>query len=358
MTKKNGEIEFLRFVIITIIVNFHSAHWFDAPVIVPCGCLGVEFFFLLSGYLLASSAARRNSPMHAVPSWSQIHQENQSLFIRKIGAFFPELFVSCLIACGVYALCCSPSFYNLCGTVVITQFGNGLFLKMSGLNSGGLNGACWYLSTLLMCTVLLYPLLRRWGNGLVYLVVGILLLSCLFLADPQFYYSPTKPLGFILKGNIRGLAEMMIGASLYPLVQHLRQGTPTPLGRVILTCVKWGCALVFIAYASGLNLGFGVLMLALCVMLLLIFWEKCSDYHWYQNNFFLFLGRLSLPLFLSHHFYAMLLGPHIPDTWGIFGKLGVYNGISLLTALIVMVAARGIRALPPLIVFAKQDGAS
>lgn len=355
--QRNGEIEFLRFVIISIIVNFHAAHWFPLSVILPAGCLGVEFFFLLSGYLLASSAARRNAPLHTAPSWIQIHQENQSLFIRKVRAFLPELFVSCLIACAVYALCSSHPIGSICRTAVITQFGNGLFLKMSGLYCGGLNGASWYLSTLLMCTLLLYPLLRRWGNGLVYLVVGILLLGSLFQADPQFYYTPTQPLGFILKGNVRGMAEMMIGASLYPLVQHLRLGSPTPVGRVLLTCVKWGCFLVFVAYTAGFHLGLGLLMLALCVMLVLIFWEKCFDSHWYQNKVFLFLGRLSLPLFLSHHFYANLLGPHIPESWGIFVRLGVYNVISILTALIVMAAARGIRALPPFIVFAKQKEA-
>lgn len=355
-SERNGEIEFLRFVLMIIIVNFHSWRLFGTPVLFPCGCLAVEFFFLLSGVLLAASVARKNETSPAPLSWEQINTENQLLFFRRCRALLPELFVSCLIACVVYYLCCSPSFIELYKRVVITQFGNGLFLKMSGMCNGGLNGASWYLSTLLMCTILLYPILRRWGNGLSYMVVGILLLSGLFLADPHFYLSPTVPVGVILKGNIRGMAEMMIGASLYPLVQSLRQGSPTPVGRILLTGVKWVCFLVFIAYSTKLfNLGLGLLMLALCVMLVLIFWEKCSDYHWYQHKFFLFLGRLSLPLFLSHSFYAMFLGSHMPDSWSIIGKLGVYNGISLLTALAVMAAARGIRALPPLIVFKNKD---
>lgn len=48
--KRNAEIEFLRFFMASIVVCFHQTHTF-----LPRGLLAVEFFFILSGYLLAMS---------------------------------------------------------------------------------------------------------------------------------------------------------------------------------------------------------------------------------------------------------------------------------------------------------------
>lgn len=285
------------------------------------------------------------------------------MLYRRVKAFLPELFLSCLIGCGVFILCTDAPFHILWRVIARTQLGNALFLKMTGLIPGGtyagLNGAAWYLSTLLMCSAVLYPMLRRWGSSLVYMVVGIVLLDGLFVADPHFYFTPTQHAGYFLKGNIRGMADMMIGISLHPILQGLKTCTPTLWGRRLLTGLKWSCFLFVLMnyrYAHQLGLGLGVFMLALCVMLVLILWENCSDYHWYQHRIFLFLGRLSLPLFLSHHFYARFLPPCLPDAWGYVEASAAYYTCAFLTALIVMLAANKVRNLPPLIFTDKNNG--
>lgn len=361
--KKNGEIEFLRFFMMLIIMAFHWGYHEQQFQPVPTGCLAVEFFFLLSGFLLASSVARRSCSDKAPLSWPQLHQENHFMLYRKVKAFLPELFLSCLIGCGVFILCTDTPFCRLWRIIACTQLGNALFLKMTGLLPVrlyvGLNGPAWYLSTLLLCSAVLYPMLRRWGISLVYLVTGIMLLSSLFVADPHFYFTPTQYIGYFLNGNIRGLAEMMIGISLYPILQGLKNCTPTLWGQRLLTALKWGCFLFVLLnyhYVRQFGLGLGLFMMALCVMLVLVFWEKCLDYYWYQHRIFLFLGRLSLPLFLSHHFYARFLPPCIPDSWGYIGASAAYYACAFLTAFAVLVASDKLRSLPPLIFKQQNNG--
>lgn len=330
-----------------IVINFHSLYLFGGKCIFPLGALAVEFFFLLSGFLLAGSVARC-AERSLSQNWALIHQENHALIYRRICSFFPELVISCLIAGIVYVLSLDGLSYQALKRLYLTYFQNALLLKMSGLFSGyGLNGASWYLSTLLMCTAILYPIMRRWGNSIVYCVIGLLLLSALCAGDAEHYYTPTTHLGYILKGNLRGFAEMMIGASLYPVVVGVRHCVLTRLGQVMMTFLKWCCLFIFILYVvwgNHIKTGIGIPLLALCVMLVLIFSKKCLDAHWYQHEVFLFLGRFALPLYLSHEFYAQIFHTLLPMEWPAAEKLCLYNVCAVVTALLVMVLAKWMRA--------------
>lgn len=80
MKQRNGTIDFMRFVFAIGIVLGHAEVIYD---IVPNGWIGVEFFFLVTGWLMASKAARTDDKL----SFSLVKR-----FIkRKILAFYPGL---------------------------------------------------------------------------------------------------------------------------------------------------------------------------------------------------------------------------------------------------------------------------
>ena len=62
MKRRNGEIDILRavFAIIILIYHYHEIYQRSANYFTR-GYLGVEFFFLVSGYYLAWNAQRRNT---------------------------------------------------------------------------------------------------------------------------------------------------------------------------------------------------------------------------------------------------------------------------------------------------------
>jgi peptidoglycan/LPS O-acetylase OafA/YrhL len=57
MKKRNGEIEFLRFVFAAVIFMRHAAklNVGSFPVLMENGALAVDFFFILTGWLMARS---------------------------------------------------------------------------------------------------------------------------------------------------------------------------------------------------------------------------------------------------------------------------------------------------------------
>lgn len=358
-TQRNGEIELWRFIVAVIIVAFHSKSLFSEPLIASCGRIGVEFFFLLSGYLLAATAIKHRN-MACSATWEQINQDSYSLLIRRIRAIFPECLISCLIAVLVYVPFSSVLSLGFLISCFLTLFSNAFMLKMTGLFDfgAGVHGATWYLSTLLLMTALLYPLMRRWGVSTIMGVIGLFALGTLYVTEKEYdYLGCFHRLDVVLSCNIRGFGEMLLGASLFPVVQWLRRGTPTKTAIYLLTPLKWCCGGALIMYAqfwAVLGHNVGVIICLMCVMIVLMFWGKCFDCGWYQNGICLFLGRFSLPLFLSNAFYAHVLGKHLPADMSSVEKLLLYFVASFTTAFIVMILARMMRSLPPLFIFEKQ----
>lgn len=346
---RNGEIELWRFIVALIIVDFHfrGDSVFLYGYLFHYGRVGVEFFFILSGYLLAAGAIKRSIGSPAA-TWHEIHQETFSLIKRRICSFLPETWVACAIACCVYGLLIHPSCRLFFQQIVVTMFGNACFLSMSGLFRfhQGLNGPTWYLSTLLMGTCILYPLIRRWRVSPMMLVCGILLLGSIYINGQAVDCAGVVETCGIYKGNFRGIAEMLIGASLYPFIQTLKHATISGRGRITLTLMKWGMSLCLLGYACnanlvGHNVGFAIVMI--CGILILSFSEQCFDKTWYRHPFLYALGRFSLPLFLSHAFYARFMLSCLPDGLPELCRYAVYGTCALVTAFVVMYSARLLR---------------
>ncbi len=57
--QRNGEIDIFRFVFATIIVFMHFGLGFPKINLFPSGRIGVEFYFIVTGYLMAYSSEKR-----------------------------------------------------------------------------------------------------------------------------------------------------------------------------------------------------------------------------------------------------------------------------------------------------------
>ena len=79
LKKRNGEIDVLRFVFSIFIVLYHFGDVFKVD-IARFGFIGVEFFFVVSGVLMARTA--------------KLKKEKYVTFIsKKIKSFYPYYFV-------------------------------------------------------------------------------------------------------------------------------------------------------------------------------------------------------------------------------------------------------------------------
>ncbi len=96
--QRNGTIDFLRFVFAVGIVFGHADKiWLG----IPNGWIGVEFFFLVSGWLMCNKAVRVEEPVTIGMMKAFIR--------RKLGGFYPEAVVARVLGRGSI---CIPSFYT------------------------------------------------------------------------------------------------------------------------------------------------------------------------------------------------------------------------------------------------------
>lgn len=85
MEKRNGFVDFLKFVFAIIILFHHSVELFrGSNTYFISGYIAVEFYFMVSGYLLAKKSECSLTSDNCSKS---IYDENIKAFIRKVKSF-------------------------------------------------------------------------------------------------------------------------------------------------------------------------------------------------------------------------------------------------------------------------------
>lgn len=336
---RNGEVELLRFLLAALVMLYHGNDLINAGggfKVIRCGYLAVDVFFMLSGYLMMRSIANQGSgaPGMTTPSF----------LLHKIKAFFPELAIATLVACGVVAFTagitpgvCFCSFCSVCEDIFL--------LKMCNLCEprGDLNGPTWYLSSMVLSMGLLYPLLKRYGVTSLLVGCAVCILACI-IVETGTLADPYKWMGYTYKGNLRAFADLALGAAAYPAAQAMLLREFPTAWRGLLACAKYALLAFVLACICLTGKYPGAFLIAAWLFLVLAFGRATPDCALFRNKFVLFLGRFSLPLYLSHRVYSLHMGGILPGGQPPATVWAAYISLGVATALIVMFAARRVRA--------------
>ena len=333
--RRNQTIDVLRFLFAVIIVIHHSRSLVgDDNSLFLGGSLAVEFYFLVSGYLMMASVYRRNQQGLS----GSLAEETFSFLKRKLKSFYPEVMVAWGAA---FLFTCSAGGENLKEVAkhFLNAFPESLLMLSFGMSSSNVNPATWYLSSMLIFMVVLYPLLRKYPAVMKYLVMP---LSSLFLLgwlcmEYNHPRDPTKWLGWTYKGNLRALAELELGALCFFASQKIRDIPFNRLARMLLAVMECGCYGVSILYMffetpSRMDIFFIAL---LCIGICLSFSGQTALSSLPEKRIIFWLGKYSFPLYLSHQFYAKHLNDILPVFFTNNQRMMVYLLCSFLTALAV-----------------------
>lgn len=323
--KRNGEIEFFRFLFAVVVLLEHMG-------ILPHGGVAVEFFFALTGYL--TMASLNKAKVSGAPCLSTF-----AFVFRKIKSFYPELLISMILVIGVHFLTGEHD-YRYYLRPAETIINNVLLLKMSGLcqSPSDLNGPTWFLSSMLLAIFVVYPLLRKFGaNGFLF---AIALSICGFLCT--YHGSLTGVydwIGFTYEGNIRAVGDILLGAFAFPVVQTIKSVEILLPGRLLACAVRYVMLGIMFYVAMDTGTDFQWLsLLAAWGMVVIAFSGIGIDAYAFNNKLCLFLGKLSLPLYLSHRGFTRCLSE--PYTC---------IACSLAAALLVMLLASFLRRISPFV---------
>ncbi len=303
--KMNLGIEFLRFVFtVGVLVHHAFAYFFDRKIFrtfpFRAGWLGVEFFLIVGGFLLASHILKRAETGAEA-------QTTTKYMLRRLKMLYPPHWLCLAI---MFAQHC---FYKSLG---IGEIVSDLFLsvpevflvQMGGMQPIRINNNDWYLSAMLLCSLFIYPLLRKMKTSYSRVLAP---LFCFFIYGVLYQttgsLTPTNVMvGPFFKGTLRAFAGMNLGVFSYEICRALDKTELDKLKTALVRAAEvviYAAVLVTISMNFGAEVFFGVTMLlALAVSITfsrysvfgLIFRNSESA----VSRIVLTLGRASLYIFI------------------------------------------------------------
>lgn len=296
--QRNAEVELLRFWAALSVCAYHAR-------IFSGGLLAVDFFCVLSGALLTRSLVL--SP----------HAEQRTLITyiqRQIKSLYPELCIVVLVSLIPYVFVRSAPLPHVVSTIV-----NDLcFLRMTGLTDPA-GGACpptWYLSSIFISSILIYPIITRIKSPLALLslaLIPLVYLICNAGGMEDNWYA--ERYGIIYGGNYRAIGDMLLGSAVAHAAKHIRKSEFVEAGAWMMALLKWigvvGMSVLFVHRFRP----FDPLILLFSTLCLTIIFVHIDDS--YRNGVLssicLLLGRLSLPLYLSHWLVVRTIAKYVKD---------------------------------------------
>ena len=327
---RNVEIEFLRFFLAFAVVLSHSQHiaW---KCHLAGGSHAVGAFFLISGYLMMSQISHSTGR----------EMSTGSFLLRKIRVFFPEVVISTIIGCTIYFVASGFDIVHTCGKLGRSFLENICLLKMTGWfpPCGDVSSACWYLSSMILAMAVLYPIVKRRGCHISLIAAAVIIIGYIYHTDGTLA-APYKWVYFTYQGNLRAFAELVMGMLSYSAAELLRKHVFTRPHTGLMLLVKCILFAVLLAqlfllvpsyYCSFDLIAWGFLTLS---------FSAEQHYPAWLEQLFKFLGRVSLPLFVSHGAWANFLPLILPQSINPWAAVLVYVALSFLSTAAVMVLAK------------------
>lgn len=306
---KNGKIELMRFVFCLAVLFRHINHdvWeaskaWGRITFFKYGFMGVEFFFLVSGYLMAASIAKRaEREAGGTPGRTQdLGVETVRFLGHKLSGILPYH----IVCCALMIVVCLARYRAGYVKTLIDALPSLLFLQRIGIGGGQVLNVEWYIGSMLLAMLVIYPLCRRYYSvfsrlaapaaGL--LITGYLVYKTGCVAGSGVW------LGWTYKCNLRAIAEICLGICCFEVCRLIRGRQYTFVQRLLFSLTEAVCYLMPLVFmCSSVDRkyeGYVVMMLAAAVTISFSGAGVLGERGVFQNRACMFLGAVSLPVYL------------------------------------------------------------
>lgn len=302
MKKRNNAIEFFRF-ILCCTVFFHHFKGYGDGTAFSGGYLGVDIFFVISGFFLMKHFAEKETDLSLSPERATF-----SYLQKRISKLIPHHVFSWLIMAVITILLLRS--YSV-SDVLCYGCWEFFLLKATGLgNNITVNGVTWYLSALVICSYCIYWILcceKKYRNnnaeGFTVIIgpfIYALVISWMWNTRNDLnYWVQSAPV--FTGGFLRGLSEMSLGCSVYAIVEALKKKCISckqiSIFATFFEMIGWFGVFVHMYGHSDKN----DFIIPLFSALLLVSMCVCDSYftRLLNNRISAFLGRISYPMFLN-----------------------------------------------------------
>lgn len=285
--QKNNSIEFFRFLFMLVLAIWH----FELINFFKHGYLVVEFYFILSGFLLYQSFLKRNVG-------------TVQYTLKKIKRFYLEYLIAFALIYLLNLYYMRFSFNSLSIEYVfdnvIRIIPELLFLQDMGIFRGGFNYPLWYLSVLIVGGGLLYGMLntsRRITINIILPVLIILVYTYLFSLEKSSLENWDIIACFPLP-LLRGMADISVGV----LVCHFYSNNIDSIARykTLLNLISIPCFFFFVLLMFAVQSYAQYALIFIPVMILSCMTPGTWVNKVFSSSFWSKCGSITFEMYLLH----------------------------------------------------------
>lgn len=306
--QRNGKIDLLRFLFSLTVIFYHLNVDLSARKLrigdftfFSEGRIAVEFFFLVTGYLTAAKIYKMRNSANKVPS---LGESTWDFMRKKIATILPYHFIAIALIIILY---CSMNQQNVF-RYMIKSLPSIFLLQMSGLPGSNVIGNEWYLSSMLIALLILYPICLRFYDAFTRIVapiVGVFAVGTVIHNTGALGYN-TEYIGMFYAGNIRAIGVISLGMFSFELFRAIRSAETVRQKRVLFTILEvfgYGFTLFYMTSTMMGKKQGGIIALILCITVGISFSELSYGQRFFHHRLFSFLGKCSLPIYLSQNIF-------------------------------------------------------
>lgn len=333
--KRNGFLDFLKFVFAIIIVIGHGDTIIGTPFpdkLIPLASFGVDFFFIISGAMLLRSVEKQRGRI-------SLGKDTFKYMKHKIEGLLPNYYVAWILLFIVLNI---GSNFKIIILNFIKSIPELLFIRMAGMPSQIYNGNTWYISAMLLSLLILYPIVRKNKEFFIkYLAPIITIFGTGYLTHN---YSSILVIeqwnGFICCGIIRGISEICLGCIIYYLSQRLKKIKFTKLGKKLLTFIEFSfySLVIFLILKYSFRHYCFVLLFIIMIPICITLSDTSHSKDIFSFKIFNWLGKYSYSLYLAQSIaYSKPIGKYIFNNGFSYSKkIIIFVIMALIFGLIVM----------------------
>ncbi len=305
--RHNGIISLWKFIFAILILLYHCNFMkgYGLGKLFNTGSIGVEFFFLVSGYLLAKKVYSEDKKKKK----EELYHSTWNFILNKIKGFYPYLLFTFCAFLITSLLFRDLSFSRYCRSLIDITL-----LQQSGLPDGEMIVVSWYLSALILSMLVIYPLMKKYKKTFSCLVAPMIaiFLGGYLMHDVTVVHSLRTHkvwTGFAYMGLGRAFFEISLGTTVYELCEKMKKVEFTKLGSIFLSVTEV-CLFSFVILANtlGTSRQFDWLyIILLFIAIMIAFSEKTYFYEKCNNKFFYYLEKLSLTIYLNNYLFINII---------------------------------------------------
>lgn len=344
---KNGKIELLRFVFCIFVLFFHlnkfvlhlPETYFDLHLtFFKNGAIGVEFFFVLSGFLMARSIYKKVSVSQIEMRGKELSRDYLNFIKRKYFAIFPYHFVAFAITALIFIKTNHIEGVRLY-KYLFGSLPDLLLIQMSGVKMFSPNAFEWYISAMLLAMAIIYPICTRYYYRFTRFfapVTALFLLGAMQVMSGKLSGNIDEWLYVAFKTNFRALAEIMLGATAFEISRNLQKiNFGTKIRGAFAALEVFSFAAVSFFVVSDWEYDYQAIFLIFIFVLVTLAFTRFSDKKSvFDNRFCYFLGKLSLPLYLAQAaaiYVVMSFGEFSRNVFSLALSLGLTFVLGMIT---------------------------